>query len=340
MTTTATWDAEHYDRSFGYVSVLARGVVDVLAPRPGERILDLGCGTGELTAVVAAASAEVEGIDADAAMIAKARDDHPSLRFEVADAHGFEVDRPIDAVFSNAALHWMLRPDEVIARVHAALRPGGRFVAEFGGQGNVAIIHRAVLAACTAVGVDPGRLEDPWYFPSPGEHAARLEAGGLRVRSLELIDRPTRLSDDGVDGWIRMFGGRILDGVPPAQRNEVIRLGEEICRPELFRDGHWYADYVRLRFVAERVSSWRTSGTSTSMPPTRSCSSMRSPPSNASGQCASRCRLPTPSYCCTGCGSSRASRRRMPSTGGGKPTTAGRRPTPTAAAGASPESPR
>lgn len=248
-----TWDADRYDRSFGFVSALGRGVVDLLAARPGERILDLGCGTGELAADIAATGVQVRGIDADAAMIAKARRDHPGLPFEVADGHDFEVDEPFDAVMSNAALHWMLRPDAVIACVRAALRPGGRFVAEFGGQGNVATIHRAIVASATELGAHAGQLEDPWYFPSPGEHALRLEAGGFRVRSMELIDRPTPLSDDGVAGWIRMFGGRIIDGVPPDHRDEVIALAVERCRPTLQQDGGWFADYVRLRFLAERI---------------------------------------------------------------------------------------
>jgi trans-aconitate methyltransferase len=250
--TTAGWDADRYDRSFGFVSALGRDVVDLLAPRPDERILDLGCGTGDLAAIVASSGATIEGIDADIAMIAKARADHPGLRFEVADGHRFEVAEPFDAVMSNAALHWMLRPDEVIARVHAALRPRGRFVAEFGGQGNIATIHGALLAASATLGIDPARLEDPWYFPSPGEHATRLEAGGFRVRSVELIDRPTPLGTDGVAGWIRMFGGRILDGLPAERHEEVVRLATQRCRPTLERDGRWFADYVRLRFVAER----------------------------------------------------------------------------------------
>jgi trans-aconitate methyltransferase len=250
---TGTWDADRYDGSFGYVSALGRGVVTLLDPRPGDRVLDLGCGTGRLTATVAAAGARVWGIDADAAMIAKARLDHPHVRFELADGHTFEVEEPVDAVMSNAALHWMLRADDVIARVHTALRPAGRFVAEFGGQGNIATIHRAVLDAAESLGVDRDQLPNPWYFPSPAEHAARLESGGFRVRSLELVDRPTPLSSDGITGWLRMFGDRLLAPVPSEQREELIRSASDRCRATLERDGRWFADYVRLRFVAEKV---------------------------------------------------------------------------------------
>jgi SAM-dependent methyltransferase len=248
-----TWDAKHYDDTFGFVSALGRGVVEQLGAHPGERIVDLGCGTGELAARIASTGALVEGLDADADMIEQARRSHPQLAFRVADGHRFEVDEPVDAVFSNAALHWMRRPDRVIGRVHAALRPGGRFVAEFGGQGNVATIRGAVISAADTVGIATDHLGDPWYFPSPAEHAGRLESGGFRVRSIELIDRPTPLPADGVAGWLRMFGGRILAGIPTSQRSEVIDLAVEGCRPTLLREGVWFADYVRLRFTAERV---------------------------------------------------------------------------------------
>lgn len=248
-----TWDADRYDASFGFVSALGRGVVELLDPRPHESILDLGCGTGELASVIAATGASVMGIDADEAMITKARHDHPGLRFEVADGHRFEVSEPFDAVMSNAALHWMRDPDAVIARVHRALRRGGRFVAEFGGQGNIATIHRAVLDGARSLGIEADGLEDPWYFPSPAEHAARLEAGGFRIRSLELVDRPTPLGPDGLAGWLRMFGGRILAGLPVEAREEVVALAVERCGPHLRHDGTWFADYVRLRFAAERI---------------------------------------------------------------------------------------
>ena len=248
------WDAAGYDHSFGYVSTYGRDLMALLAPVPGERVLDLGCGTGELAAALADRGIEVCGIDADAAMLAHARAKHPGIRFEQADAHGFVLADPVDAVLSNAALHWMLDPSAVIARVRAALRPGGRFVAEFGGQGNVAIIISAVHDAAAAVGVDPTDLGSPWFFPSPAAYATLLEKGGLRVRHMEHFDRHTPLDDcpDGIVDWLRMFATELLSVVPTDLRDPVMRDAAERCRPALFHDGRWHADYVRLRVWAER----------------------------------------------------------------------------------------
>jgi trans-aconitate methyltransferase len=247
------WDAAGYDRAFGYVSRYGRELTALLAAVPGERVLDLGCGTGELASALAALGIEVCGIDADAAMIAQARALHPEIGFEQADGHDFVLADPVDAVLSNAALHWMLDPSAVIARVRAALRPGGRFVAEFGGQGNVAMILSAVRDAARAAGVDPGRVHVPWFFPSPAEYATLLESGGFRVRRMEHFDRLTALDDcpDGIVDWLRMFGTGLLTDVPTDLREPVMRDAAERCRPALLRDGRWHADYVRLRFWAE-----------------------------------------------------------------------------------------
>jgi trans-aconitate methyltransferase len=250
---TQGWDASRYDRSFGFVSRFGRDLVHLLAPVPGERVVDLGCGTGELAAELAALDLDVLGIDADPTMIAQARAKHPGVAFEQADGRVFTLAEPVDAVLSNAALHWMLDPTAVIARVNAALRPGGRFVAEFGGHGNVATIRSAVSEAARAVGVDTTQLDDPWFFPSPAEYATLLEGGGFRVRLIEHFDRPTPLDDapEGIVDWVRMFGAALLAGVPTDLREEVLRDAADRCRPSLFREGRWYADYVRLRFRAE-----------------------------------------------------------------------------------------
>ena len=251
------WDSTLYDESFSIITRLGAGVIELLAPQPGERIIDLGCGTGALTAQIAAAGAEVVGIDASEAMIARARELYPHLRFEVGKGEDFAVDTPVDAVFSNAALHWMLPPLAVAASVARALEPGGRFVAEMGGSGNIATIVTAVYQALAEEGIPRERVRNPWYFPSIGEYASLLERAGLEVRFMQLFDRPTPLDDcpNGIADWLRMFGGDLLAPVPVDRRARVQERVNELSRPRLEQDGRWVADYRRLRFMAVKRPS-------------------------------------------------------------------------------------
>ena len=246
------WDSTLYDESFGIITRFGAGVVELLAPRTGERIVDLGCGTGGLTAQIAAAGAEVIGIDASEAMIVRARELYPQLRFEVARGQDFAVEEPVDAVFSSAALHWMSPPEEVAARVERALKPGGRFVAEMGGKGNIATISGAIYQALSEEGIPREHIRNPWYFPSIGEYGSLLERSGFEVRSMQLFDRPTPLDDcpNGIADWLQMFGGAFLESVPATRRARVQERVNELTQPLLEREGRWVADYRRLRFVA------------------------------------------------------------------------------------------
>ncbi|GAU67366.1 hypothetical protein SSP35_04_04540 [Streptomyces sp. NBRC 110611] len=245
-----TWNAEKYDTEFGYVSALAGGVTELLAARPGERILDLGCGTGEIAAELRDHGCEMVLVDGDPAMVeaATARLGQEAI---LADGHDFTLDRPVDAVFSNAALHWMRRPAEVVARVRAALRPGGRFVAEMGGAGNCQGAIDALRAALDERGLAEG-MRSPWYFPTPEEYRALLAEHGFEVTSMEHFPRLTPMAADagGVAGWLRMFGGTLTAHVPEDQREAVLARAGELAAPELLRDGVWYVDYHRLRFAA------------------------------------------------------------------------------------------
>nr|WP_242659592.1 methyltransferase domain-containing protein [Thermostaphylospora chromogena] len=247
------WNARAYDSSFGYVSAHGAPLVDLLDPRPGERILDLGCGTGVLTAEIAARGAEVLGIDGSPAMIEQAMAHYPGIDFIVGDGHDFTVAQQYDAVFSNAALHWMSRdPSAVIANVREALVPGGRFVAEMGGAGNCAELTAAMSTAWREHGLREPEL--PWYFPSPAEYATRLEKGGFIVRLLEYFDRPTPLDEcpDGAADWVRMFASSLLQGLPAELVGSLLRRVNELAAPALRRETGWMADYVRLRFAAVR----------------------------------------------------------------------------------------
>ena len=252
------WDAAAYDGSHSFVYEYGSDVVDLLDPDPGERILDLGCGTGHLTDRIAASGATVVGIDESAEMIETAREAHPERRFVRADARDFDladlsVDRRFDAVFSNAALHWIDDQDAVLDSVTDALRPGGRFVAELGGLGNVASVVAAVRAALRERGYES---EHPWYFPTVGEHATVLEAAGFEVRFAELFDRPTDLDGrDGLRNWLDVFGDSLFAPLTDDEREAVVTAVEDRLRGELYDPGTetWTADYRRLRFVAVRA---------------------------------------------------------------------------------------
>lgn len=260
-----SWDSALYDEALGIITRYGASLLELLAPAPGMRVLDLGCGTGHLTAQIAAAGADVLGLDAAPSMIARARTLYPTLRFEVARGEDFTLDAPVDAVFSNAALHWMPHPRQVLGCVARAVRPGGRFVAELGGTGNVAALVAALYQALAEVGVPAERVRHPWYFPTVGEYASLLEAAGFEVQHMQLFDRPTPLDDcpNGPADWVRAFAGDFLAAVPPAEHDRVGARVTELVRPRLYRDGRWFADYRRLRFVAVRSRTMRGGATAT-----------------------------------------------------------------------------
>jgi len=249
MSAGQTWDPQRYERHARFVSDLGAPVVELLAPRPGERILDLGCGDGVLSEKLVALGCQVVGVDGSAPQIDSARG--RGLDAQVMDGHALTFDGEFDAVFSNAALHWMKRADDVIAGVWRALRPGGRFVAECGGHGCVARIKGALIAALERCGVD-GRAADPWYFPTAEEYRARLEAGGFTVDFIALIPRPTPLPGD-ITGWLETFAESFTAALPPAARPAFLEEVRAALRPDLCdADGNWTADYVRLRFAARK----------------------------------------------------------------------------------------
>ena len=247
---STSWDAEQYEGKHSFVWRLGAGVLELLAPQAGERILDLGCGTGQLTAEIAQRGAQVVGLDNSANMIGQARQNYPGLAFVLGDAAGFRFEQPFDAVFSNAALHWVKDPESAVESIARALKPGGRFVAEFGGNGNT----RAILAALRSV---LGRESDarcPWYYPSIGQYSLLLERYGLETRHAELFERPTALEgESGMEDWLRMFCGTYFQGLHDADATAKRREVVSALRPELYREGVWTVDYRRLRIVAVKV---------------------------------------------------------------------------------------
>lgn len=246
---TQTWDPHQYEQHGAFVHQLAGGVLDWLAPKASERILDLGCGDGQLSNRIVAAGASVAGLDSSPQMVAAAQalgveaivGDAEALPFE---SHSF------DAVFSNAALHWVRDHDAMLNGARRVLRPGGRFVAEFGGFGNIAAIRVAMRAAIEKFGFD-GSKDDVNYYPTPQIYTRRLEQHGFTVERMALIPRPTPLPESGMSGWIKTFRRGVLESLPEDVRGKIVEEAVRLLAPALKdEEGNWIADYVRLRFIA------------------------------------------------------------------------------------------
>ncbi len=247
--TQTDWNASLYDQKYAFVFNYGESLMSILAPQAGERILDLGCGTGHLTAQIAATGAQVIGVDKSASMIATAQQKYPHIDFRVMDATHLSFDEPFDAIFSNATLHWIPQAEQVVAGMARTLKPDGRLVLEMGGYGNVAtIIHTVQEAARSVANLE---ISSGWYFPTIGTYASLLEKHSFEVQNASLFDRPTTLEgEDGLRNWLIMFGPQMLQQIPPELYNEVIARVEAIARPQLFHDGRWIADYRRLRVSA------------------------------------------------------------------------------------------
>lgn len=242
-----SWDPVEYATTAPFNVTEAGRVLTLLQARAGERILDLGCGEGTLTQRLQGFGCQVVGVDASPEQVAAAR--AKGIDAQVADAHALGFEQAFDAVFSNAALHWLKRPAEAVQSVARALRPGGRFVAECGGHGCVAAIRAALYAVIRQRGLDPTAL-DPWYFPEEAVYVALLADNGFVVQHSELVARPTLLPT-GLSGWLRTFAKPFLSALPESESETVVEEVAQIVRPILgTAAGGELADYVRLRFVA------------------------------------------------------------------------------------------
>lgn len=250
------WNASLYDDKHAFVSKYGEDLVGWLAPQQGERILDLGCGTGQLAAEIAGYGATVVGMDSSGSMIAKARKSYPAsshaaLSFDVKDATSFKYDEPFDAIFSNAALHWVSDQENAVACMARNLKPGGRLVLEMGGKGNVQHIAAAVEAATDEAGLGDRFSNDFWFFPTIGEYASLLEQYGFRVATALHFDRETKLEgEQGMENWIDMFGAFFLRQLTVTEAAAVTKRAVELLKPADYRNGIWYADYKRLRIKA------------------------------------------------------------------------------------------
>jgi trans-aconitate methyltransferase len=249
--TTQTWNTEGYERNARFVTDLGAPVLELLAPKPGEHILDVGCGDGVMTKKISDLGCSVVGLDSSADFVASAR----KLGLEVVDKSAYDMDfgPTFDAVFSNAALHWMKDADLVIGNVARALRPKGRFVAEMGGHNCVKTLQSALIEELNHRGYD-GQAANPWYFPTVEDYGGRLAAAGFEVRYIALIPRPTPLPGDAM-GWLVTFCGCFTSVLPEAKRDEYLESVRTRIKPYLCdANGQWTADYVRLRFEAHARS--------------------------------------------------------------------------------------
>jgi trans-aconitate methyltransferase len=244
-----TWDPRAYGKNGAFVHELAGGVLEWLSAQPGEHILDLGCGDGQLTQRIVATGAIVRGVDASPEMVVSARSRGIPVDESSAESLPY-ADGTFDAVFSNAALHWMRDQDGVLAQVRRVLKSGGRFVAEMGGHGNIAAIRVALMAVLARHGFGD-REEGVNFYPTADAYTQRLARQGFSVEQMTLIPRPTPLGESGMAGWLRTFRRGVLDGLPQEHRDtavdETVELLEPVLRDE---EGNWVADYVRLRFIA------------------------------------------------------------------------------------------
>lgn len=249
MSQQTSWSPDSYSKSARFVSDLGEPLLDLLAPKPGELILDLGCGDGALTEKIIAAGSDVIGIDTSRAFLEAAR--ARGLNVALMDGHKLALKRRFDAVFSNAALHWMKRPEQVVEGVANCLKPGGRFVGEFGGKGNVDTIRVTLHKELRKRGIDPWSV-DPWYYPSIEDYSELLRRFGFTVESAELIPRPTKLPGD-ITAWLEVFAQPFTNVVPTIEKSKFLFEVRDGLEPALRKDdGSWYADYVRLRFKATR----------------------------------------------------------------------------------------
>lgn len=255
----APWNAELYDERHAFVWKSAGGILEWLGAQAGERILDVGCGTGHLTAQIGATGAHVVGMDFSRTMLDTARQKYPSMRWVEGDARDFSLEslrlnEPLDAIFSNATLHWVRPPQKFLACAFEVLKPGGRLVAEFGARLNVEHVLTSIEAGLREVGAKVDVREN--FFPSIGEYASLCESAGLQVLRAEIFERPTLLEGaHGLRGWARMFRPQVLGGVREEQHEPFFRAMEEAALSHLLRDGQWFADYVRLRIFAVKAAS-------------------------------------------------------------------------------------
>ena len=250
QSTKDNWNANLYDIKHSFVSKYGDNLVELLAPKEGEKILDLGCGTGDLAKKLYDYKVDVVGVDKSKNMVMQAMSKYPNIKFIVRDATDLVYNNEFDAVFSNATLHWVSPPKKALNCIYKSLKQGGRFVAEFGGKGNVQIITGEIINQIKEVGFEYKMEQFPWYYPSIGEYSSLMEEVGFRVTFAQHYDRPTLLDgDNGLKNWIEMFGSDMFEGIVEDRKDYIITKVENNLKEILCKDGNWFADYKRIRVI-------------------------------------------------------------------------------------------
>ncbi|SFG08313.1 MULTISPECIES: trans-aconitate 2-methyltransferase [Salegentibacter] len=250
--TISKWKPELYNDKHSFVYHYGENLIKLLDPKNNERILDLGCGSGQLTFKINELAKEAVGIDKSDEMIADAKLKFPDVKFQVADAGNFSFDKKFDSIFSNAALHWVKDYKSAVKCMYENLKPTGKVVVEFGGKGNVQTIVQQLRDSLRNRGYIKQSNLDLWYFPSIGEYSTELESAGFRVLFAEHYDRPTELADEnsGIKDWISMFAGSFFFGVTNNHIEEIKNEVQENIKEKCLIDGKWFADYKRIRIIA------------------------------------------------------------------------------------------
>lgn len=246
----SNWNAQLYDSNHSFVSKYGMSLIKLLNPQKGEKILDLGCGTGDVTNKINEAQTNVIGVDKSPTMIEKAKEKYPHIPFHRKDILRLQIEDEFDAVFSNAMLHWVKAGEEALENIYHSLKQGGRFVAEFGGKDNIQLVTNAIMNELNEEGYTIKEGQFPWYFPSIGEYTTLMEQVGFRVTYATHFDRPTRLSGEhGLRNWLTMFASSFFEQVPSSILNKVLHNIEKRLKYDLYRDGVWFVDYNRIQVI-------------------------------------------------------------------------------------------
>lgn len=246
------WKPELYNKKHSFVYNYGENLIQLLEPKENERILDLGCGSGQLTFKINELVRETIGIDKSAEMIADAKSKFPNIEFLVKDAENFKFDKKFDSIFSNATLHWVKNYKDSIKSMYENLKPNGKIVVEFGGKGNVQTIVNQLRESLKSRNYSNQSELNLWYFPTIGEYSTELESAGFRVLFAQHYDRPTELADknSGIKDWISMFAENFFIGVTGNHIEEIKNEVQESVKEKCLIDGKWFADYKRIRVIA------------------------------------------------------------------------------------------